>query len=62
MTLSARTNTFGGMIRPICLADLKFTTNSLFSGWSTEGRPGLLAQCTLWKAITISDVCGSELS
>jgi hypothetical protein len=27
-----------------------------------RSAPGLLAQSTLWKAITIPDVCGSKLS
>jgi hypothetical protein len=41
ITLSARASTFGGIIRPICLAVFKLTTNSNFVGASIGKSPGL---------------------
>src|SRR5215467_2953421 len=35
MTLSALASTLGGVVRPICLADFRFITNSNFLGCST---------------------------
>src|SRR5262245_23907846 len=35
MTLSARANTFGGIVRPICFAVIKLITNLNFVGCST---------------------------
>ena len=34
MTLSARTSTFGGIVRPICFAALRLMMNSNFFGCS----------------------------
>ena len=42
ITLSARTSTFGGIVRPICLAAFKLTTNSNFIGCSTGRSAGVL--------------------
>ena len=42
MTLSARTNTFGGIVRPICFAALRLMTNSNFVGCSTGRSAGLV--------------------
>jgi hypothetical protein len=36
ITLSARANTVGGIVRPICLAAFRLTMNSNFFGCSTE--------------------------
>ena len=41
MTLSARTNTFGGIVRPICLAAFRLMINSNFVGCSTGRSAGL---------------------
>jgi hypothetical protein len=41
ITLSALANTFGGIVRPICLAVLRFITNSNLLGCST----GMSAGC-----------------
>src|SRR5215813_6841330 len=41
MTLSARANTFGGIVRPICLAAFRLMTNSNFIGCSTGRSAGL---------------------
>src|SRR5262245_56527348 len=41
ITLSARTSTFGGIVRPICLAVLRLITNSNFVGCSTGKSEGL---------------------
>jgi len=41
MPLSARTSTFGGIVRPICLAAFKLMTNSNFIGCSTGRSAGL---------------------
>ena len=43
ITLSALANTFGGIVRPICLAVFRLITNSNFVGCSTRrGRAGSL--------------------
>src|SRR5688572_30816571 len=42
ITRSARASTFGGIVRPICLAVLRLMTNSNFFGCSTGMSPGLL--------------------
>ena len=34
ITVSALASTFGGIVRPICLAVFKLMTNSNFFGWS----------------------------
>jgi hypothetical protein len=41
MTLSALANTFGGIVKPICLAAFRLTTNSNFIGCSTGRSAGL---------------------
>src|SRR5262249_34979872 len=41
MTLSALASTFGGIVKPICLAVLRLTTNSNFIGCSTGISAGL---------------------
>ena len=41
ITRSARASTFGGMIRPICLAVFKLITSSNFVGCSTGKSEGL---------------------
>ena len=41
MTRSARTSTFGGIVRPICLAAFRLMTNSNFMGCSTGRSAGL---------------------
>ena len=41
ITLSARTSTFGGIVRPICFAVLRLITNSNFVGCSTGRSAGL---------------------
>src|SRR5262245_40891918 len=41
ITLSARASTFGGMVRPICLAVLRLMMNSNFIGCSTGRSAGL---------------------
>ena len=41
ITLSALARTFGGIVRPICLAVLRLITNSNFVGASTGKSPGL---------------------
>src|SRR5581483_2747033 len=41
ITLSARASTLGGIVRPICLAAFRFTTNSNFVGCSTGRSAGL---------------------
>ena len=38
MTLSARASTFGGIVRPICLAAFRLMTNSNFVGCSTGSQ------------------------
>ena len=43
MTRSARAKTFGGIVRPICLAALRLTMNSNFFGCSTGESAGLAA-------------------
>jgi hypothetical protein len=42
ITLSARASTFGGIVRPICLAVLRLITNSNFVGCSTGKSAGFL--------------------
>ena len=42
MTLSARASTFGGIVRPICLAALRLITNSNFVGCSTGKSAGFV--------------------
>ena len=41
ITLSARTSTFGGIVRPICLAAFRLMMNSNFVGCSTGRSAGL---------------------
>ena len=41
ITLSARTSTFGGIVRPICLAALRLMISSNFFGCSTGRSLGL---------------------
>jgi hypothetical protein len=41
ITLSARASTFGGIVRPICLAALRLMINSNFFGCSTGRSAGL---------------------
>ena len=41
ITLSARTSTFGGIVRPICLAALRLMISSNFFGCSTGKSAGL---------------------
>src|SRR6266545_5991939 len=41
ITLSALASTLGGIVRPICLAALRLTTNSNFVGCSTGKSAGL---------------------
>ena len=41
ITLSALTSTFGGIVRPICLAVLRLITSSNFVGCSTGRSAGL---------------------
>jgi hypothetical protein len=41
MTLSARASTFGGIVRPICLAVIRLFTSSNLVGCSTGRSPGL---------------------
>ena len=41
ITLSALTSTFGGIVRPICLAVFKLITSSNFVGCSTGRSAGL---------------------
>jgi len=41
ITLSARTNTFGGIVKPICLAAFRLMMNSNFFGCSTGRSAGL---------------------
>src|SRR5262245_17141505 len=41
ITLSARANTFGGIVRPICLAAFRLMMNSNFVGCSTGRSAGL---------------------
>jgi hypothetical protein len=41
ITLSARTSTFGGIVRPICFAVLRLITSSNFVGCSTGRSAGL---------------------
>jgi hypothetical protein len=43
MTLSAFVNTFGGIVRPICLAAFRLMTSSNFVGCSTGRLAGLRA-------------------
>ena len=40
MTLSARASTFGGIVRPICLAVLRLMMSSNFVGCSTGRSAG----------------------
>jgi len=40
MTLSARASTFGGIVRPICLAAFRLIMNSNFVGCSTGRSAG----------------------
>src|SRR5882672_10145771 len=42
MTRSARANTFGGIVRPICLAAFRLMMNSNFVGCSTGRSAGFL--------------------
>src|SRR5262245_37882362 len=42
ITLSALANTFGGIVRPICLAALRLMMNSNFFGCSTGRSAGFL--------------------
>src|SRR5262245_29553572 len=42
ITLSARANTFGGIVRPICFAVLRLMMNSNFFGCSTGRLAGLV--------------------
>jgi hypothetical protein len=42
ITLSARASTFGGIVKPICLADFRLTINSNFVGCSTGMSAGML--------------------
>jgi len=42
MTLSARASTFGGIVRPICLAAFTLITNSNFVGCSTGMSAGFV--------------------
>ena len=42
MTLSARANTFGGMVRPISLAAFRLMMNSNFVGCSTGRSAGFV--------------------
>jgi hypothetical protein len=42
MTLSALAKTFGGIIRPICLAALRLITSSNFLGLSMGKSPGFV--------------------
>src|SRR5258705_2214540 len=42
ITLSALASTFGGIVRPICLAALRLITNSNFVGCSTGRSAGLV--------------------
>src|SRR6266545_489265 len=42
ITRSALANTFGGIVRPICLAVLRLITNSNFVGRSTGRSAGLV--------------------
>ena len=42
ITLSARANTFGGIVRPICLAAFKLIINSNLIGCSTGKSAGVL--------------------
>ncbi len=42
MTLSARTSTFGGIVRPICFAAVRLIMNSNFIGCSTGRSAGFL--------------------
>ena len=41
ITLSARANTFGGIVNPICFAVFRLITNSNFVGCSTGRSPAL---------------------
>ena len=41
MTLSARANTLGGIVKPICLAAFRLIMNSNFVGCSTGRSAGL---------------------
>ena len=41
ITLSALASTFGGIVRPICLAAFRLITNSNFVGCSTGRSAGL---------------------
>ena len=41
ITLAARTSTFGGIVKPICFAAFRLTTNSNFIGCSTGRSAGL---------------------
>jgi hypothetical protein len=41
ITLSARASTFGGIVRPICLAAFKLMISSNFCGCSTGKSAGL---------------------
>src|SRR5262249_7523205 len=41
ITLSALASTFGGIVRPICLAALRLITNSNFVGCSTGSSAGV---------------------
>jgi hypothetical protein len=41
ITLSARANTFGGIVKPICLAAFRLITNSNFVGASIGKSAGL---------------------
>jgi hypothetical protein len=47
ITLSARANTFGGIVRPICLAAFRLMMNSNFVGCSTgkSQASALLGSC-----------------
>ena len=40
ITLSARANTFGGIVKPICFAVFRLITNSNFVGCSTGKSAG----------------------
>ena len=52
ITRSARINTFGGIVSPICLAALRLTMNSNLMGCSTGRSPGLARSFPLPHGLT----------
>src|SRR4030095_16110835 len=69
ITLSARTSTFGGIVRPICLAVLRLMMNSNLIGCSTGRSAGFVPlrilstyQAPLWPLRYLSGLYETKAS